>query len=95
MEYILLIHNNHSTPIAEHQWNSFLAEARASGIFLGGSAIANRIQLGNKDVPSILDTIDGFMRFETNDIEALRTLLQRHPVLLNEGTFELCEMPKT
>lgn len=95
MEYILFIHNNADKPTSEADWVAFFGEARASGLFQGGSEIANRIKLGEKAVPDITTTVGGFMRFESQSVDAITELLQKHPVLVNGGTLELCEMPKT
>jgi len=95
MEYILFIHNNaEATPTAE-DWKNFLAAANASGVFLGGSEIANSVQIGVQTARKITDRMGGFMRFETGDVDALLRLLEKHPVFVKGGTLELCEMPKT
>ena len=95
MEYILFIHNNVDTPTSDTQWSEFFVAARESGIFRGGSEIANSTQLGNKSVALITDSIGGFMRFDSDDIGKLLQLLELHPTLVQGGTLELCEMPKT
>lgn len=95
MEYILFVHNNTDTAISKEDWNSFFTAAKESGLFRGGSEIANRIQLGEKIVPDITKHVGGFMRFDSESITAVKSLLNLHPVLLNGGTLELCEMPKT
>ncbi len=94
MEYILFIHNNTESAIPDEAWDNFFTEAISSGLFQGGSEIANRIQLGDKPVADITDSIGGFMRFESESLEAVKSLLGKHPVLRNGGTLELCEMPK-
>lgn len=95
MEYILFIHNNTNRPTTKEEWNTFFTAAHQSGIFAGGSEIANRIQLGHKSVSDITKTIGGHMRFEAATLEEVTKLLKLHPVLLCGGTLELCEMPKT
>ncbi len=35
------------------------------------------------------------MRFDADDLNALRALLEDHPVVKHGGTIELCEMPKS
>ena len=95
MEYILFIHSNVDTSTSDTQWSEFFVAARESGIFRGGSEIANSAQLGSKPVAPITDTIGGFMRFDTDDVGKLQELLALHPTLLQGGTLELCEMPKT
>ncbi len=95
MEYILFIHNNVDSPASDEQWVAFFAVANASGIFSGGSEINNGIQLGSKPIRPTTQSVDGFMRFETDDVDQLYRLLQQHPILLQGGTLELCQMPRT
>lgn len=95
MEYILFIHNNTDISTTNEQWNKFFEEAENSGLFRGGSEIANQTQLGSKPVAKITDHIDGFMLFEAEDKNQILQLLDKHPVALAGGTLELCEMPKS
>lgn len=95
MEYILFIHKNTESPVSKEEWSSFFNAARESGMFQGGSEIGKRILLGEKSATDITKYIGGFMRFESNNLEAVKELLNKHPVLINGGTLELCEMPKT
>lgn len=94
MEYILFIHNNVDAPTQPEQWDHFFALATESGIFTGGSVIAPGVQIGAKQVNATTDSVGGFMRFDTNDIDKLHALLQHHPTYLQGGTLELCTMPK-
>lgn len=95
MEYILFIHDNTDKTTEEEDWDRFLALARSSGLFQGGSEIGKRIQLGSKEVSDTTKSVSGYMRFESRDVEELLNLLNEHPVLRNGGTLELCELPKT
>jgi hypothetical protein len=95
MEYILFIHNNKDAATTEEQWQAFFTEANNSGVFQGGSEISNQSQIGNKPVNKITDNIGGFMRFESEDKNIILALLEKHPVILQGGTLELCEMPKS
>ena len=95
MEYILFIHNNVDEPTCESQWDAFFTLASESGVFVGGSEMGACVQLGEKPVPLITKHVDGFMRFEADDINEIYRLLKYHPVFLQGGTLELCEMPKT
>ncbi len=94
MEYILFIHSNTDSVTTDDQWNSFFIEAKKSGVFQGGSEISNQSQIGNKFVQKITNNIAGFMRFESDDKNKILSLLEKHPVILQGGTLELCEMPK-
>lgn len=95
MEYILFIYNNTDSATTKEQWDTFFTEANKSGIFLGGSEIANHTVMGNKSVEDITNEIGGFMRFESEDKSKILALLEIHPVVIQGGTVELCEMPKT
>lgn len=95
MEYILFIHNNESQPTTSDQWQRFFSAAKKSGIFSGGSEISRGVQIGAKKSHLVSDHIDGYMRFETDDIDKLYQLLELHPVKIQGGTLELCETPKT
>ena len=95
MEYILLIHKNADLVATSEQWNEFFIAANESGVFLGGSEISNQIQIGTKPVKKITDSIGGFMRFESEDKNVILDLLKKHPVIIQGGTLELCEMPKS
>ncbi len=95
MDYITLIHNNTKTPTSEQQWQDFFTLARNSGLFDGGSAIGERFTIGDSQDALSSDHIVGYMRFSTEDRDALETLLQQHPVILNGGSVELCECPRT
>ncbi len=95
MEYILFNHKNTDSTPNIKQWDEFFIAAKESGLFLGGSEISNQIQLGDKPVRKITDSMGGFMRFEAIDKNILLTLLEKHPVIMNGGTLELCEMPKS
>jgi len=94
-EYILLIQGNEKTATTAEEWDAFLAVARASGAFRGGSEIGRREMLGDRRSGLSTDHVVGFMRFETTDPQALRELLQQHPVVRHGGTVELCELPKS
>lgn len=95
MEYFLFVHKDENSPASEHQWASFFTDARNSGVFLGGSEIANRIKIGAKYVSDITAGIGGFMSFESDDISIIKRLSEKHPFLTQGGTLEPCELPKS
>ena len=95
MEYILFIHDNTDTPAKDQDWERFFVLARKSGLFQGGSEIGKRICLGKKQVADTTRSVSGYMRFEADDLEKLKDLLNEHPVLKCGGTLELCELPKS
>lgn len=95
MQYLLLIHGNAQGGIDPAEWNSFFDAAQTSELFKGGSELGARTVLGNLHDAKPTDHIAGFMRFESDDPQALLDLLQAHPVVLHGGTIELCEMPES
>jgi hypothetical protein len=93
MQYLLLIHNNAKTPSTGAEWEQFFAAARQSGLFQGGSEIGKREVLGDTQSAKSSAHIVGYMRFDADDKQKLLDLLKRHPVVLHEGSVELCELP--
>jgi len=94
MQYLLLIHNNVTSNTAEAEWAEFIARAKESGTFRGGSEVGARESVGTAPAASSTH-IGGFMRFESDDKQKILDLLQTHPVVAHGGTVELCEMPKS
>ena len=95
MEYILFIHNNADAPASAEQWDKFIKMATQSGLFNGGSEIGHRYQIGEKAVTNTTIAIGGYMKFESDDINKIYQLLEHHPVAIQGGTLELCELPLT
>jgi hypothetical protein len=93
--YILLIQGNTTSESTEEEWNYFFAAARSSGIFSGGSEIGRREFFGTKVTAKSTDHIEGYMLFTTEEKHKIVDLLKIHPVVLNGGTVELCELPKS
>jgi len=79
----------------KRMWHSFFIAAKTSGVFQGGSEISNQCQIGKKSVPGVTNNIDGFMRFESENKNKILALLEQHPVIIQGGTLEFCEMPKS
>ena len=95
MQYLLLIHGNAQSSIAPEQWSAFFAAANASGLFRGGSQLGTRTLLGSRLDAGSTDHIVGYMRFDSDDKQALLDLLKTHPVVVQGGTVELCELPES
>jgi len=95
MEYLLLIHKNSETSPSENEWNEFLARAKATGMFQGGSEFGSTRIFGKEGIALSTSKIGGFMRFDTENPRELESLLTKHPVIKNGGSIELIEMPKT
>ena len=95
MQYLLLIHDNVTSASTDSDWADFIAKAKETGMFRGGSELGPRVIVGpGKAVPSS-EHISGFMRFDADDKLRLLELLQSHPIVIHGGTVELIEMPIT
>ena len=92
-QYILLIHGNADSQPCTADWNQFFESARASGLFKGGSEIGRRVAIGDAKERKSTSHIVGFMRFASEDRQAVKDLLAEHPVVKHGGTVELCDMP--
>lgn len=94
-QYLLLIQNNATTTATPAQWDAFLSAAKDSGLFRGGSALGERVLIGDTLSAQSTQHIGGYMRFDADDRSKILELLNQHPVVLHGGSVELCEMPKT
>ena len=95
MEYIAFMHKNTDSVATSEEWERFLALARDSGLFQGGSEVGERTVLGEKAVADTSASVGGYMRFETSSINELNELLRKHPTIIHGGTIEICELPKS
>jgi hypothetical protein len=87
--YLAFMHSDAQSQPDEVEWSAFFAEAEASGMFRGGSALGGPIRLRRDGIPGAASAISGFMRFETGSLDALRRLLETHPWYRHGGTIEL------
>ena len=94
-QYLLFIHNNAMTKTTPAEWDLFFAAAKRSGMFVGGSALGERVVVGDTQSAQSTQHIGGYMRFDADDRAKLLELLKQHPVVLHGGSVELCEMPRT
>ncbi len=69
--------------------------AEESGMFRGGSAIGERVTIGDCRSRRSTEHVVGFMRFDSDDKERLLALVARHPVVVRGGSVELCELPRS
>ena len=94
-QYLLLIQNNATSTTTPAEWDLFFAAAKKSGLFQGGSALGDRVLVGDAKSAQSTKHIGGYMRFDADDKVKILELLKRHPVVMHGGSVELCEMPKT
>ncbi len=76
---------------ANAAWNAYIKTLMASGLFRGGSALANGVCVDNSG-QEFDCSVNGFMRFEADDIDQVRALLTDNPLLLAGGKVELLEL---
>ena len=91
-QYLLLIDDRVESRPTEAEWIAFFELANESGYFRGGSEIADGELIGRVRESKLSETIGGYMRFDSDDREALLQLLERHPIVIHGGTVELCEL---
>jgi hypothetical protein len=94
-QYILLIQNNLKSDSSPEQWEAFFTAAQRSGLFKGGSEIGDRMIIGDTMTAKPTDHIVGYMRFDSDDKNNILDLLEMHPVIMQGGSVELCEMTKS
>jgi hypothetical protein len=94
-QYILLIQDNVKTRPTGEDWEKFFVLAQRSGLFRGGSEIGTRQVVGDLVSAQSTAHVSGYMRFDSDDRQAVLDLLKVHPVVLHGGSVELCEMPKS
>lgn len=95
IQYLLLIHGNLKTEPTLGEWDQFFSAARQTGFFKGGSALGEKIVIGNTGPAESSDHLKGYMRFDAADRQGLVALVQKHPVVVHGGTAELFELPKS
>lgn len=78
----------------EGDWDYYINKLLETGMFRGGSALGNGISL-NKSGDNLSCTVTGFMRFEADDIEQIRGLLEGNPVYESGGEIEIMELIQT
>jgi len=95
-DYILLMHNDATTPVDVDAWGPYIAGLRAAGAFEGGSAIGPGVCVRKTGaVPPITADLGGFMRITAAGLEEARRLLAGNPVFEAGGMVEIRELPRT
>ena len=82
MQYILFVHSNNPSPTSTDQWSQFFTAAAKSGVFTGGSAIKTGEALGVEPVQLASAAVAGYMLFEADDVNKIKSLLELHPVVI-------------
>lgn len=91
-EFLLLMHDDTTTP--EQGWDAYFAGLRASGSFLGGSAIGAGAVFRQAGAPGRASGhLAGYIRVEADSLAAAAAFLAGNPVYLAGGTVEIRELP--
>jgi hypothetical protein len=94
-DFILLMHNDSTTPLSPEMWSPYLASLQARGIFDGGSAIGPGATFRKEGVPGDTSAhLGGYLRVRAADLTAARAYLTGNPVFESGGTVEIRELPR-
>ncbi len=92
-EYILLMHNDTTSPESEVAWEQYLKKLRSTGQFEGGSSIGPGECLAKlRHARDITSHLSGFMRVHAETLEEAKKLVEGNPVFEAGGTVEIREL---
>lgn len=94
-EYLLLMHDDTTTPEAEERWPAYLEGLAARGALRGGSAIGGGVTLRLAGTAAPTSGLTGFVRVEAPDLDGARALVAGNPTFEAGGTIEVRELPRT
>ncbi len=96
MEYLTFMHSDESKTGTKDQWNDFFNFICKSDCFQGGSEIHNkRMIIGPSKKPEVGSGISGYMKFNVENLDELLSIIKLHPTLINGGSIEIIELPKS
>lgn len=72
-------------------WDTYVKKMIEQGKFRGGSALGNGVCVGKSDSEQPC-VVTGFMRFDAENIDQVRALLEGNPVYEAGGEIELLEL---
>ena len=94
-DYIFLMHDT-AADIPSDAWTAYIERLSRSGNMRGGSAIGEGIACRKDgEIAAITPDLSGYIRIETENLEAARALLAGNPVYEAGGTVEIRELPAT
>jgi hypothetical protein len=94
-DYIFLMHNDDTAPIAPALWPPYLAALRERGVLQGGSAIADGETVRKHGTAAPVSRhLGGYIRITADSLEDARLSLIGNPVFESGGTVELQELPR-
>ncbi|NBU27314.1 MAG: hypothetical protein EBS42_03605 [Caulobacteraceae bacterium] len=95
-DFILLMHDDTTTPVDEAGWDAYFGRLNRTGAFRGGSEICKGVAVRMHGTPGPLAShITGFIRVEAADIDQARLLVEGNPVFAAGGTVEIRELPQS
>ncbi len=94
-DYILLMHDDCTCPIADERWDAYFARLHRLGAFEGGSSIGDGHVLRKSGVPGpASDHLTGFIRVRAASLAAAGQLVEGNPVYEAGGSVEVRELPR-
>ena len=78
-------------PGGEGDWLTYINKLKDSGMFRGGSILGNGLNI-SKHSSDRKCTVTGFMRFEADNIDQVRALVEGNPDYESGGHIEILEM---
>ena len=92
-DYILLMHNDTSSPESDVAWEHYLKKLRSTGQFEGGSSMgAGECVAKSRPTIGITSHLSGFIRVQAETLEAAKKLIEGNPVFEAGGTVEIREL---
>ncbi|CAN5151749.1 hypothetical protein BH10PSE1_BH10PSE1_02220 [soil metagenome] len=95
-DFILLMHDDATSPERTADWEAWFATLRAKGAFEGGSAIGQGASFRKDGAPgSVSGHLNGFVRVTADSLAGAQALLAGNPVYEAGGTVEVRELPRS
>ncbi|CAN5258316.1 hypothetical protein BH09PSE1_BH09PSE1_25690 [soil metagenome] len=95
-DFILLMHDDATSPERAADWDAWFAILRAKGAFQGGSAIGRGASFRKVGAPGeVSGHLNGFVRVTADSLAEAQALLAGNPVYEAGGTVEIRELPRS
>ncbi|HAH11476.1 MAG TPA: hypothetical protein DCL54_18605 [Alphaproteobacteria bacterium] len=88
-DFLLLMHDDLTSPEETAAWGPYLAELRKAGVFEGGSSIGKGDSVRKSGAVAPPAAIVGFVRITAPSLEAAKALVAGNPVYEAGGTVEI------
>jgi hypothetical protein len=94
-DFILLMHDDTTSPVPADLWDAYFAALSDSGVFGGGSSIGGGVVRRDGQPPGPLGAhLTGFIRITADTLEAAQAWVVSNPVFLCGGTVEVRYLPR-